>query len=190
MPDALYRSSLKSPLGPIDLLSTSRGLAAVWLGEGRSRSEQWVRRTFPNGSTVREGADDEAMRQIREYFEGRRRIFDLPLDLRGSSFQKAVWTTVERVPYGRTASYSEIAVLLGRPKACRAVGAANGANPIPIVIPCHRIVGANGSLTGYGGGVSSKRWLLVHEGALDETPETSVRPRQLDLFSIGSASAV
>ena len=104
------------------------------------------------------------------------------LDLRGSPFQKAVWANVERVPYGRTASYSEIARLAGRPKAFRAVGAANGANPIPLVIPCHRIVGANGSLTGYGGGLANKRWLLIHEGVLKAE---SVRSAQLDLFGRG-----
>jgi len=190
MPETLVRSSLESPLGPIDLLSTSRGLAGVWFGEGRDGWERWIRRTFGGVRIVNGDAGDEAARQIREYFEGRRRVFDLVLDRRGSAFQKVVWSTVERVPYGRTASYSEIAILLGRPKACRAVGAANGANPIPLVIPCHRIVGANGALTGYGGGLASKRWLLVHEGSIGDEPGASDRPAQLDLFASPSAPAV
>jgi O-6-methylguanine DNA methyltransferase len=189
MTEVLYRSTLESPLGPVDLVSTSRGLAAIGFGEGRDWSESWVRRTFPGAQTLPGvGAHEEAARQIQEYFGGRRRVFDLTLDLRGSPFQKAVWANVERVPYGRTASYSEIALLVGRPKAFRAVGAANGANPIPIVIPCHRIVGASGSLTGYGGGLSCKRWLLIHEGVLKDEPAPPLGPVQLDLFARRSAS--
>jgi len=192
MTEALHRSTLESPLGPIDLISTSRGLAAIGFGEGRDgpeRLERWVRRTFP-GARILPGVEghEEAARQIEEYFDGRRRVFDLTLDLRGSPFQKAVWAHVERVPYGRTASYSEIALLVGRPKAFRAVGAANGANPIPLVIPCHRIVGASGSLTGYGGGLSCKRWLLIHEGVLKDEPVQPSAPVQLDLFARRSAS--
>lgn len=190
MTETLHRSTVESPLGPIDLLSTSRGLAAIGSGEGLGWLERWVRRTFKDARIVQGvGAHDEAARQIEEYFAGRRRVFDLVLDLRGSPFQKAVWTNVERVPYGRTASYSEIALLAGRPKASRAVGAANGANPIPLVIPCHRIVGANGSLTGYGGGLSNKRWLLAHEGVLKDESVHSVQPVQLDLFARGPAPA-
>ena len=190
MTEALLRSTVESPLGPIDLLSTSRGLAAIGFGEGLGWLERWVRRTFPDARIVQDArAHDEAARQLEEYFGGRRRVFDLVLDLRGSPFQKAVWTNVERVPYGRTASYSEIALLAGRPKAFRAVGAANGANPIPLVIPCHRIVGANGSLTGYGGGLSNKRWLLAHEGVLKDESVHSVQPVQLDLFARGPAPA-
>ncbi len=190
MTETLLRSTVESPLGPIDLLSTSRGLAAIGFGERLGWLERWVRRTFPDARIVQGvGALDEAARQIEEYFAGRRRVFDLVLDLRGSPFQRAVWTNVERVPYGRTASYSEIALLAGRPKAFRAVGAANGANPIPFVIPCHRIVGATGSLTGYGGGLSSKRWLLAHEGVLKDESVQSVPPVQLDLFARGPAPA-
>ena len=107
----------------------------------------------------------------------------------GVPFRGRSGPNVERVPYGRTASYSEIALLAGRPKAFRAVGAANGANPIPFVIPCHRIVGATGSLTGYGGGLSSKRWLLAHEGVLKDESVQSVPPVQLDLFARGPAPA-
>jgi len=105
-------------------------------------------------------------RQLIEYLEGKRRVFDLPLRLEGSEFQKEVWEAVSHIPYGQTASYGEIAHLIGKPKSSRAVGAANGANPIPIVIPCHRVIGADGSLTGYGGGLALKSRFLALEGIL------------------------
>ena len=105
----------------------------------------------------------EAVRQLRAYFAGRLRRFDLPLDLRGTPFQLRVWRALLEVPYGETRSYRQIAAAIGEPKAVRAVGAANGANPIAIVVPCHRVVGADGSLTGYGGGLTLKRKLLALE---------------------------
>jgi methylated-DNA-[protein]-cysteine S-methyltransferase len=111
--------------------------------------------------------DDAALKhasvQLRSYFAGKRRDFDLPLAPRGTEFQRAVWDALRRIPYGETTTYSEIAQRIGRPAAVRAVGAANGANPIPIVIPCHRVIGASGGLTGFGGGLPTKRWLLDHE---------------------------
>jgi O-6-methylguanine DNA methyltransferase len=105
-------------------------------------------------------------RQLTEYLEGKRRVFELPLRLEGSDFQKEVWEAVARIPYGQTASYGQIAQLIGKPGASRAVGAANGANPIPIVIPCHRVIGKDGSLTGYGGGLALKSRFLALEGIL------------------------
>jgi len=107
-------------------------------------------------------------RQLAEYFAGRRREFALTLDPPGTPFQRDVWGELARIPYGATVSYGELARRVGRPAASRAVGAANGANPIPIVLPCHRVIGANGSLTGYGGGLPIKRALLALEGALPE----------------------
>jgi methylated-DNA-[protein]-cysteine S-methyltransferase len=104
-------------------------------------------------------------RQLGEYFEGSRRTFDLPLDPRGTAFQREVWEQLRAIPYGETISYGELARRIGRPSASRAVGAANGKNPISIVIPCHRVIGADGSLTGFGGGLSNKRTLLALEGA-------------------------
>lgn len=185
MGETVHRSTLDSPLGPIDLVSTSRGLAGIGLGEGLSWHERWIGRTFPQAQILSgTGVHVEIARQLVEYFDGRRRVFDLPLDVRGSSFQKAVWARVASIPYGKTASYSEIAHLVGRPLASRAVGAANGQNPIPLVIPCHRVVGAKGSLTGYGGGLPKKRWLLVHEGALGGGPS------QMSLFARGTAPPV
>lgn len=102
--------------------------------------------------------------QLGEYFTGGRRTFDIPLAPRGTSFQRAVWNALLAIPYGATVSYGELAFRIGKPSAVRAVGAANGANPIPVIIPCHRVIGANGSLTGYGGGIERKQWLLALEG--------------------------
>ena len=108
----------------------------------------------------------EAVRQLRAYFAGQLRHFDLPLDLRGTDFQLRVWGELERIPYGETRSYLQIAEAIGAPRAVRAVGAANGANPIPIVVPCHRVIGASGKLVGYGGGLPLKKRLLELEGAM------------------------
>lgn len=109
---------------------------------------------------------DDLCRQLDEYFAGRRRHFDLRLAPRGTAFQQAVWQALQGIPYGKTCSYGELARQLGRPQAMRAVGAANGANPISIVIPCHRVIGRNGSLTGYAGGLPRKQLLLELEGVL------------------------
>ena len=106
---------------------------------------------------------DRAMEQLREYFSGQRKQFELPYELRGTEFQKKVWAALEAIPYGQTRSYREIAQAVGNPKAVRAVGAANGKNPMWIVVPCHRVIGADGGLTGYAGGVELKRALLELE---------------------------
>jgi methylated-DNA-[protein]-cysteine S-methyltransferase len=108
----------------------------------------------------------EAERQLREYFAGRRQSFDLELDLTGTAFQRAVWTALLTIPFGQTRSYGDIARQVGRPSASRAVGAANGQNPVAIVAPCHRVIGSTGALTGFGGGLDVKERLLRLEGAL------------------------
>lgn len=118
----------------------------------------------PSGARIADPLLDAAEEQLREYFAGQRRDFDLPLASEGTEFQRKVWSEMHRVPYGETASYGDIARRLGyEPVISRAVGAASGANPLPIVVPCHRIVGADGMLTGYGGGVDKKRVLLELE---------------------------
>jgi methylated-DNA-[protein]-cysteine S-methyltransferase len=109
------------------------------------------------------GPVGDAVRQLREYFSGKRTDFDLPLEPQGTPFQRGVWKRLEEIPYGETISYGELAKRVGNPKASRAVGAANGQNPIPIVIPCHRVIGANGKLTGFGGGLPTKEKLLELE---------------------------
>lgn len=172
MGEVLYRSTLESPIGKLELLSTKNGLAVLHLGRAtRRRLDGWTRQFFSDAAIVDARKEHRNFaRQLDDYFGGKRRIFDLPLDLRGSEFQRAVWAEVERIPYGTTITYGEIAHLMGRPRASRAVGAANGANPVPIIIPCHRVMGSTGSLTGYGGGLARKRWLLAHEGSLGTEP--------------------
>ncbi|MDX1637951.1 MAG: methylated-DNA--[protein]-cysteine S-methyltransferase [Balneolaceae bacterium] len=107
-----------------------------------------------------------ATNQLREYFEGRRTVFDLPLNPSGSEFQVRVWKSLQSVGFGETVTYGQLAERLGDPDTVRAVGRANGQNPIPVVIPCHRVIGSNGMLVGYSGGIERKEWLLKHEGAL------------------------
>ena len=113
----------------------------------------------------------QAIEQLDEYFNGTRKYFDLPLTPEGTPFQKQVWEALQEIPYGKTISYSQLAIQLGNLKTIRAVGLANGQNPIAIIIPCHRVIGKDGSLVGYGGGLENKVWLLRHEGALaDQLP--------------------
>jgi methylated-DNA-[protein]-cysteine S-methyltransferase len=125
--------------------------------------------TYPVDAAVRNDANrllGETTRQLRAYFDGNLRDFDLPLDMQGTVFQKRVWDELQRIPYGETRSYMQVAVSVGSPQAVRAVGAANGANPVPIVVPCHRVIGSSGKLTGYGGGLPLKKRLLELEGTL------------------------
>ncbi|HEY53907.1 MAG TPA: methylated-DNA--[protein]-cysteine S-methyltransferase [Caldilineae bacterium] len=145
---------LESPIGLIELGGTAEALTTVaFVAQRRSGAE--------SNAVV-----DEARRQLAEYFAGERRGFDAPLALRGSEFQLAVWNQLLSIPFGQMVSYQDIADALGKPQAVRAVGAANGQNPIAIIVPCHRVVGSNGKLVGYGGGLWRKEWLLRHEGAL------------------------
>ena len=108
----------------------------------------------------------ECISQLEDYFQGIRREFSVTLDLQGTDFQKQVWQYLLTIPYGQSVSYHDIAIALGKPKGSQAIGNANGKNPIPIIVPCHRVLGSNGKLTGYGGGLWRKEWLLKHEGTL------------------------
>ena len=161
--DPHWHTTVDSPIGPLGLVATDGGLRAVsWRGEETS-----VRLPDDMTEDPQHPVLQKAARQLAEYFDGDRTSFDLPLDLRGTPFQVAAWRALGAIPYGATRSYGEQAALIGRPKAVRAVGQANGRNPVPIVLPCHRVIGANGSLTGFGGGLDLKSDLLRHEGALD-----------------------
>ncbi len=120
-------------------------------------------RPIPNAEERETPLLKRAAIQLAEYFSGKRRAFDLPLEAQGTAFQKAVWSALRDIPYGETRSYKDIACAVGKPTACRAVGSANNRNPISVIIPCHRVVGADGSLTGYGGGLDMKRVLLELE---------------------------
>jgi len=149
----LFRLSIESPVGPLLLVAGADGLTTV----------SFERRA--PGAALAPGHPllQRAAAQLREYFEGKRQEFELPLAAAGTPFQRAVWKELGTIGFGATCSYAELARSLGRPQAARAVGAANGQNPLAIVVPCHRVVGADGALTGYAGGLERKRWLLDHE---------------------------
>jgi methylated-DNA-[protein]-cysteine S-methyltransferase len=150
---------LDSPLGRIRLSGQDDVLTGLHLADHERCPKAEAAWNYDDS------AFDGAAQQLREYFSGSRTGFDVPLALRGSTFQVQVWRALQEVPYGETTSYAGIARAIGRPAAVRAVGAANGRNPISIIVPCHRIIGADGSLTGYGWGVDRKAWLLDHERA-------------------------
>jgi methylated-DNA-[protein]-cysteine S-methyltransferase len=152
----------ESPVGDLFIASTPRGLCRLsYTIEGE---DEEIARIF--GARVLRSPLDDVRRELDEYFEGRRHEFDVPVDLRVAPFHEAVLHELAQVPYGRTATYGALAAKVGKPKAARAVGTVMNRNPIPIVLPCHRIIGANGSLTGYGGGLHVKRALLELEGAI------------------------
>ena len=160
--DAHWHTTIDSPIGPLGLVATDEGLRAVsWRGDETSVKLPDDMVEDPDHPILRQAAH-----QLGEYFDGNRTSFDMPLDLRGTPFQEAAWRALGDIPYGSTRSYGEQAALIGRPKAVRAIGQANGRNPVPIVLPCHRVIGADGSLTGFGGGLDLKTQLLQHEGAL------------------------
>src|SRR5215831_12344143 len=150
-----------SPVGPLTLVAAGGALVGLYMGDQRH---------LPPREEFGEPADDPdaepfagAARQLREYFDGERTGFDLRLALDGTAFQRRVWAALQDIPYGQTLSYGQLADQIGQPSAARAVGLANGRNPVGIIVPCHRVVGADGSLTGYGGGIERKHYLLAHE---------------------------
>lgn len=153
--NTIYHTTMKTPIGEIRLLSDGKALTGLYMGSyGPKPVKSWQR----GGAFI-----ERAEKQLRDYFAGTRKSFDLPLAGAGTEFQKTVWKALCDIPYGETISYGELARRIGLPMAARAVGAANGSNPISIVVPCHRVIGANGTLTGYGGGLPRKKWLLEHE---------------------------
>lgn len=154
MSGALLYTTVDSPIGELLLLGDGGALRGLYMQEGRKPG------TVPRGWARDPEAFFEVRTQLGEYFAGERRSFDLPLEPAGSPFQLQVWRALREIGYGETLSYGELARRIGRPNAPRAVGAANGANPLSVVIPCHRLVGADGTLAGYGGGIERKRLLL------------------------------
>ena len=152
---------MDSPVGRLKLVATSDGLAAIlWETDGTDRVRLGVADESPGHPLL-----SEVERQLTEYFAGQRTTFDLPLDCGGTPFQQSVWNALRSIPFGETRSYTEIASQIGRPRAVRAAGAANGRNPIAIVTPCHRVIGAGGQLTGFAGGLEAKAYLLSLERA-------------------------
>lgn len=159
---------LDTPLGRLTLVADAGGqLCLVGWIEGHERMSRALRSLTGRASTLRRVSDPHGLSSaLRAYFAGELRAIDgLPVQGAGSVFQRRVWSALREIPCGETRSYSELARQLGQPAAVRAVGLANGANPVGIVVPCHRVIGANGTLTGYAGGLERKRWLLRHEGA-------------------------
>jgi methylated-DNA-[protein]-cysteine S-methyltransferase len=155
--NATYYCDMGTPIGPLLLVGRETRLAAIYFQSGprpKTVRPEWIRTESPFQIVVR---------QLEEYFAGRLRHFDVPLESTGTPFQRAVWHELTQIPYGGSTSYGEIARRIGHPLASRAVGRANGANPWPIVVPCHRVIGANHSLTGFGGGLETKRRLLLLE---------------------------
>jgi methylated-DNA-[protein]-cysteine S-methyltransferase len=153
-------TTMDSPIGELLLLGDGEALRGLYMQEGRTAvavRRDWERSDEPF---------DEVRTQLAEYFEGRRTTFDLPLVMAGNDFERRAWRALQEIPYGETISYGEQARRIGAPSAARAVGTANGRNPISIVVPCHRVIGANGSLTGYGGGLERKRTLLDLEAGV------------------------
>lgn len=152
-----YREFIDSDIGCFQICATDNGICALLFEPEPGVDER------PNHHTQR------AKTQLSEYFEGTRTAFDLTLCAQGTEFQRSVWQLLQTIPYGKYCSYGDLAKTLNKPKAMRAVGAANGRNPIPIIVPCHRVIGSDGSLTGFAGGLERKSWLLHHEGALKPT---------------------
>lgn len=148
-----YARTLESPIGLLQLLARDDALCRV----------AFAGKHLQNTAQGEDALLTEAARQLRAYFDGALRDFDLPLAPAGTDFQRQVWQALAAIPWGQTVSYAELAARIGRPRAVRAVGAANGANPLPIVLPCHRVIGRDGSLTGYAGGLEIKRQLLALE---------------------------
>ena len=153
----MHHHILNTPVGNLKLVANDEALVRLIFTEEEATVDK--HRHFPS-------ILDEADRQLKEYFEGKRTVFDLPLAPKGTEFQQQVWDLLKEIPYGTTTTYGELSQKLGNPKAIRALGKANGMNPIPIIIPCHRVVGANDDLIGYSGGIERKKQLLQHEGSL------------------------
>ncbi|MBD0382345.1 methylated-DNA--[protein]-cysteine S-methyltransferase [Paenibacillus sedimenti] len=164
----LHYAEISSPVGPLVLVASSQGLCSIEFGTftpNREKLDAWASRWFgPHELREDEQRLQPIAEQLEQYFKGERSGFEGKLDLHGTDFQKKVWTALLDVPFGRTASYKDIAVAIGSPKAVRAVGGANNRNPMPVIIPCHRIIGAGGDLVGYGGGLDIKVLLLELEG--------------------------
>jgi methylated-DNA-[protein]-cysteine S-methyltransferase len=147
-----FRTCYRSEIGPLEVVGNQKGILTITFVEDDFEAD----RNLPAGMT-------ECHRQLDEYFTGKRQKFSVPLLVEGTDFQKAVWRQLQKIPFGQTASYGDVARAVGSPKAFRAVGNANNKNPIPLIVPCHRVIGSDGQLVGFGSGIWRKEWLLDHE---------------------------
>lgn len=152
---SIVHFAMDSPVGPLHLFADDEGLTGLYMNIQKGE--------LPTAPTGTNSHIDLAVQELNEYFDGKRKDFSVKVVPQGTKFQLSVWLELMKIPFGKTISYSELAKRLGDPLLTRAVGTANGSNPISIIIPCHRVIGANGHLTGYGGGIERKRWLLDHE---------------------------
>jgi O-6-methylguanine DNA methyltransferase len=169
MTEQIAVGSLNTPIGVLWIACSEQGVCKLVFPRAGDKAalERWLTAHAPGHElTATSALLEQTCAELDTYFAGTRHDFTLPLDLRGSSFHQRVWLALTRIPYGRTISYGELARTLATAKAARAVGAACGANPVPIIAPCHRVLGSNGSLHGFGGGLPLKAWLLRHEGVL------------------------
>lgn len=170
----MFIDYLDTPLGLFEFMATEQGICqAIFCGD-KVCADQHAQSKV-NDITAR------CKQQLTEYFTGQRQVFTVPLDPQGTLFQRSVWNCLAKIPFGAVKSYGEIAKMINKPKASQAVGGANGRNPITLIVPCHRVIGGDGSLTGYAGGIERKLWLLNHEGA---KLKTSNKNNQLDIKNV------
>jgi len=175
---AVTRTIVRSPIGPLGLVARDGNLAGIFFGAEPGTFPFQVERTWGKAGAQSAAPFAEVKRQLEEYFAGKRLVFKIPLDLdQGTAFQRRVWKALLEIPYGRTLSYKEVAHAIGQPSAVRAVGSANGSNPLPIVVPCHRVVASDGTMGGYGGGLHVKKHLLQLESETRATALGRRRPR-------------
>lgn len=164
----VFYSEMNSPIGPLTIASTEKGVC--WVNFGNLENtlftlERWAKRWIKTDKLVQDDKKlEKIINQLNEYFYGKRKSFDLNVDLYGTSFQKLVWESLLTIPYGEVRSYKDIAIQINAPKSVRAIGGANHNNPVSIIVPCHRVIGSNGNLVGYGGGLDKKEYLLELEG--------------------------
>ncbi|MFZ9821975.1 MAG: methylated-DNA--[protein]-cysteine S-methyltransferase [Ilumatobacteraceae bacterium] len=158
---SLAQRWLRTPIGVLRVTASDRGVTNI--DRVAMKSNRVACQSSQRGTSAAQRQADRAVRELREYFAGKRTRFTVPVQLEGTPFQERAWATMRKIPYGRTMSYAEQATAMRAPRAVRAVGSANGANPVPIIVPCHRVVASNGGLGGYALGLAMKRWLLAHE---------------------------
>ncbi|NDA54441.1 MAG: methylated-DNA--[protein]-cysteine S-methyltransferase [Actinobacteria bacterium] len=158
---SLAQRSLRTPIGVLRVTASDRGVTNI--DRVAMKSNRVARQSSQRGTPAAQRQADRAVRELREYFAGKRTRFTVPVHLEGTPFQERAWATMCKIPFGGTISYAEQARSMRAPRAVRAVGSANGANPVPIIVPCHRVVASNGGLGGYALGLAMKRWLLAHE---------------------------
>jgi O-6-methylguanine DNA methyltransferase len=168
--EPIYYDELDTPIGPLVLCASKKGLCNIEFGsfvQTETRLRSWLDKHFNSNRLIADAHALEIARiQLNQYFSGDRVQFDLPIHLQGTLFQIKVWNALTAIPYGETRSYKQIGEAIGAPKAVRAVGGANNRNPLPLIVPCHRVIGASGDMVGYGGGLPIKQFLLTLEGCL------------------------